>query len=160
MKRFAAIGAFLTLAALIGGSASSALRSQGGIFASPVLGQEGQPDLKKLEKNLLELETKAWEGVKNSDPKAMKALLTEDFLEVTESGRRNLQQALKSYAEPSPFKTYELSQIKLISLSTNAAVLSYLAKMDSASSAYVCAVYVNRGKGWKLAHWQATGLQK
>lgn len=160
MKRFAAIGVVLALAMLVGWSAFTAVTSKGGIVVGPVFGQESQPDLKKLEKDLLELEKKAWEGVKNSDPKAMKALLTEDFLEVTESGRRNLQEALKSYAEPSPFKTYELSEIKLVPLSPNSAVLSYLAKMDSKSSAYVCAVYVNRGKGWKLAHWQATGLQK
>lgn len=134
------------------------------IIAVPVPGQPGQLDdlnnMAKLVQDLLELERRIWEGVKNSDPKAMKALLTDEFLEVTESGRRNLQQALESYAEPASFKTYELSEIKLNSLSTNVAVLSYLAKMDGESSAYVCAVYANRGQGWKVAHWQATGLAK
>ena len=130
------------------------------VYAGPVLGQERKPDVKNLEKDLVELEKKAWEGVKNSDPNAMKMLLTEDFLEVTESGRRNLQEALKAYEQPSPFKTYELSEFKVISLSKNSAVLSYQAKLDSAGSSYVCAVYVNRGQGWKLAHWQATGLQQ
>lgn len=134
------------------------------IIAVPVPGQPGQLDdlnnMAKLVQDLLELERRIWEGVKNSDPKAMKALLNDEFLEVTESGRRNLQQALESYAEPASFKTYELSEIKLNSLSTNVAVLSYLAKMDGESSAYVCAVYANRGQGWKVAHWQATGLAK
>lgn len=111
-------------------------------------------------KTLLGLERKAWEGVKNSDPEAMKALLTDDFLEVTEWGRRDLQIALRTYAQPSPFKTYEFLGIKLTSLNTNAAVLSYLVKNDGASFAYVCAVYVNRGQGWKLAHWQATSQHR
>jgi hypothetical protein len=136
--------------------------SKSGIVAVPVPGQQGDQlelkDMAKLVQDILEVEKKAWEGVKNSDPNAMKALLSDEFLEVTESGRRNLQEALKSYAEPAGFKTYQLSEIKVISLSTNSAVLSYLAKMDSKSSAYVCAVYVNRGQGWKLVHWQATGL--
>lgn len=117
------------------------------VFAGPVLGQERKPEMIALEKNLRdEMEEKAWEGVKNSDPKARKALLTENSLKVTESGRRNLQEALKFFAQPSPFKTYKLSEIKVISLGANAAVYSYRAFMDSANSADVCAVYVNRGQ--------------
>src|SRR5438552_1304684 len=88
----------------------------GMLAATPVGAGDAKEDTEKLQKKLVEQEKKAWEGIRNADPKAMKKLLAKDFMEVDSSGRRNLEESLKGYAKSAGIKTYALEEIKVVAI--------------------------------------------
>ena len=120
--------------------------------------QRPEVDQDELTETLVGLEKKAWKAIESSDLKTLKTLYTEEFLEVDSTGRRGLQQILQAYSKPRKAFTFALSDIKVIVLGKDSAILTYRGALTPGGQFYASAIFVNEGERWKYAFWQMTPL--
>jgi len=121
--------------------------------------QQVEGDQDELTKTLVGLEKKAWKAIESSDLKTLETLYTKGFLEVDSTGRRSLQEILQVYGKPRNAFTVELSDVKVVMLGKDSAILTYRGALTPGGHFYASGIFVNEDRGWKYAFWQMTPLR-
>jgi Domain of unknown function (DUF4440) len=146
-------------------------------FASLVLAQEvtpapspaPKPAMSKAQsqKLIISTERKLWEAWKNHDMKPFKAYLSSDSVMIGESGVRDKTAEIKELGIMAcEIKSYELSDIKVLFLGSDAAVVTYKAMQDGTCggeavppAVWASSAYVRRGGKWLAASHQETAAK-
>jgi ketosteroid isomerase-like protein len=113
---------------------------------------------------ILATEKKFWEAWKNRDFKVFRANLSADSVMVSEMGVANKTTALKDLESMTcEVKSYELSDIKVMFLDSDAALITYKATQDATcggtqvpAAIWATSAYVKRGGRWLGASHQET----
>jgi hypothetical protein len=112
-------------------------------------------------------EKQGWEAFKNKDRKGFSAIATDDYTAVIAdgNGERDLNGTLDSMKEIT-INSYTLSDFKLTSMGTNAALLRYKASASYtigtqpiSGKLAVSDIWVNRGSQWKSLRYQETEMK-
>lgn len=143
-------------------------------FGSFAFGQETSPSPSpspkpamtkaQSQKIIIATERKLWEGWKNKDLKPFKTYLSADSLLIGDAGVANKTEALKELDSVScDVKSYELSDIKVLFLNSDAALLTYKATQDGTCggqavppTVWASSAFVRRGGKWFEASHQET----
>ena len=120
-----------------------------------------------LQSTLEQRETQGWESFKNKDRNGFAAIVAGDYTAVLAdgNGERDLQGTLDSMKEIT-INSYRLSEFKLTSLSSNAALLRYQASANYtigtqpiSGKLAVSDIWVKRGSQWKSVRYQETEMK-
>ena len=143
-------------------------------FASLAFGQEATPNPSpspkpamtkaQSQKIIVATERKFWEGWKNKDFKAFKTYLSADSVMVGDAGVATKTESLKELESLGcEVKSYELSEIKVTFLNSDAALLTYKATQDATcggqtvpAAVWASSAFVKRGGKWFAASHQET----
>jgi len=134
--------------------------------AAPSPAPSPKPAMSKaqIQKNLIAIEKKLWEGWKNKDAKPFKAALAADTVGISESGVEGKAATLKSIAEGNcVVKSYSLSDIKVTYFNSSTALLTYKGTQDATCgtmkvppSVWASSLYMLRGGKWYAVTHQET----
>lgn len=112
---------------------------------------------------LLELEHRGWRSLcDGTGADFYGRLMTENGVMVLAHGHVfHRQQVIDSLGEAPPWRTYEITEERIIALSESSAVLVYRGRAyrdgaEPAFTALMSSVYVRRGTEWALAVYQQT----
>ena len=113
---------------------------------------------------IISTEKKLWEAWKNKDIKPFKTYLSADSIMVGDSGVANKTDALKELETMTcEVKSYELSDIKVTFLDSDAALMTYKATQDATCggqaappAVWATSAFVKRGGRWLAASHQET----
>jgi len=143
-------------------------------FTSLICGQEATPapspspkpamTKAQSQKIIIATEKKLWEAWKNKQTKVFKATLSADAVMIGDAGVANKTESLKELDSLScDIKSYELSEIKVLFLNNDAALLTYKAVQDGTCggnavppTVWASSAYVKRGGKWFAASHQET----
>lgn len=112
-------------------------------------------------------EKQGWEAFKNKDTKAFLAIVTDDYTAVIAdgNGERDLTGTLDSMKEIT-INSYTLSDFKLTSIDSNAALLRYQASanytignQEVSGKLAVSDIWVKRGEEWKSLRYHETEMK-
>jgi hypothetical protein len=112
-------------------------------------------------------ERQGWEAFKNKDRNGFSAIATDDYTAVIAdgNGERDLQGTLDSMKEIT-INSYTLSDFKLTSMGSNAALLRYKASASYTIGTQpitgklaVSDIWVKRGSQWKTLRYQETAMK-
>jgi hypothetical protein len=130
--------------------------------ATPSPSPKPKPAMSKAQllKKLSASETRLWEAWKSHDLKPFKAMLTADGIMVSDQGTANKTEILKGLETPCDIKSYGLSDWKLTTINSGAALLSYKATQNGScggtmlpSAVWASSIWVSRGGKWvNLSH--------
>ncbi len=100
---------------------------------------------KKQEKRdfFLHFELQVWEALKNGDPEADAALLAEHFVGVYETGVSDKEAHCNQLRNGPIVTSYEILQPSLLKVSSDAYMLSYLAKWTAPGSSKLQKMFVS-----------------
>ena len=166
MKRHLPLAA-LFLFVFVSGSLAQCL-AQPQATASPSPSPKPKPAMTKAQllKKLSGMETKLWDAWKNKDAKPFQSWLTSDSVMIGEEGTGTKSDVTKMIASmPCDVKSFSLSDWKLTTINSSAALLSYKATQDATCGGtaappvvWAGSVWVNRGGKWMaLSHQETTG---
>jgi hypothetical protein len=133
---------------------------------APSPGKTGSRD-SVLQTVLEQREKQGWEAFKSKDRNGFSAIVTEDYTAVIAdgNGERDLQGTLDSMKEIT-INSYTLSEFKLTSLGSNAALLRYQASANYtigtqpiSGKLAVSDIWVKRGGQWKSLRYQETEMK-
>ena len=143
-------------------------------FASATFGQEAvpapspspKPAMTKAQsqKIIVSTEKKLWEAWKNKQSKVFKTYLSADSVMIGDAGVATKAEAVQELeAMACEIKSYELTDIKVIFLNNDAALMTYKAAQDGTCggqpvppSVWASSAYVKRGGKWLAASHQET----
>ena len=102
------------------------------------------------------LEQQVWNAMLNGDPEADKRALTENFLGVYETGFSDRETHCKAMAHGPIAKSYTISEARLLGLSEEIVILSYLAtwvpirngNAQQEEVMYISSVWQKSGDSW------------
>jgi hypothetical protein len=115
-------------------------------------------------KLIISTERKLWEAWKKADMKPFRSYLSTDSVMIGDSGVANKSESLKAMEGMScEVQSYELSDIQVTFLNSDAALLTYKAAQDGTCggvtlppTAWASSAYVRRGGKWWAASHQET----
>jgi hypothetical protein len=117
-------------------------------------------------KKLSASETKLWEAWKNKDAKPFQAWLASDSIMVGESGVAGKAATVKEITSmPCEVKSYSLSDWKLTTINSGAALLTYKGTAEGTCAGtaiptvWASSVWVNRGGKWLAFSHQETPVK-
>ena len=148
-------------------------------FASLALGQAATPSPSpsaspkpamtkaQSQKMIIATERKLWEGWKNKDVKPFKAYLSADSVMIGDAGVATKTEGIKELETMAcEVKSYELSDIKVMFLNSDAALMTYKATQDATCggqaappAVWASSAYVKRGGKWFAASHQETPVK-
>lgn len=116
------------------------------------------------QKTIIATERKLWDGWKNKDVKPFRANLSADSFQVGESGVGDKAAILKSMeASDCEVRSYSLSDIKVVFLASNVALMTYKGTQDATCggqtlppAVWASSTYILRGGRWLAASHQET----
>ena len=133
---------------------------------SPAASPAPKPAMSKAQSQrlIIATEKKLWEAWKTRNFKVFKANLSADSVMVSEMGVANKTTALKDLESmPCEVKSYELTDIKVTFLDSDAALVTYKATQDATcggtqvpAAVWASSAYVKRGGRWFAASHQET----
>ena len=133
---------------------------------APAASPSPKPVMTKAQsqKIIVTTEKKLWEAWKAKNTKVFKTYLSADSLMIGGAGVANKTEALKELDGMScEIKSYELSDIKVLFLNADAALMTYKATQDGTCSGnpvppsvWASSAYVKRGGKWFAASHQET----
>ena len=131
-------------------------------FSSP----SPKPAMTKAQsqKIIIATERKLWEAWKNKDTKVFKSYLSADSVMIGDAGVATKTEALKELDSMAcEIKSYELSDIKVLFLNNDAALMTYKAAEDGVCggqavppAVWASSAFVKRGGKWFAASHQET----
>lgn len=143
-------------------------------FASSAFAQEPTPvpspapkpamTRSQSQKVIIATEKKLWEAWKNADLKPFKAYLSADSVMIGDSGVANKTDSMNQMSSMKcEVKSYELSNVKVTFLNSDAALITYQGKQDAVCGGqavpptiWASSAYVKRGGKWYAASHQET----
>lgn len=143
-------------------------------FASLTLAQEATPapspspkpamSRAQSQKLIVSTEKKLWEAWKSKDIKPFKSYLSADSVMIGDAGVANKTDSLKELESMEcDVKSYELSDIKVVFLNSDAALMTYKAAQEGTCggqtippAVWASSAYVKRGGKWFAASHQET----
>ena len=116
------------------------------------------------QKIIISTEKKLWEGWKNKNYKPFRPYLTADSVNVGEQGVASKNDIRKAFESMNcDVRSYELSDIKVVFLDSDAALITYKATQDATcggetvpAAIWATSTYVRRGGKWLAASHQET----
>lgn len=131
---------------------------------SPTYGQQAH---QQIESQIIALEHKYWEALRNKEAKTLAEIRAEDFREADQDGVLDKKQAAQAESDME-ITSYALRNEKVEALQPNVALLtyevaykgSYKDKDISSPHAYVVSMYVRRNRSWRLAYSQETAAKE
>ena len=113
---------------------------------------------------IISTEKKLWEGWKTKDYKPFRTYLTSDSVNVGDQGVASKNDILKAFESMNcDVKSYGLSDIKVVFLDSDAALVTYKATQDGTcggdtlpAAVWASSTYVRRGGKWLAASHQET----
>ncbi|MFN2531045.1 MAG: nuclear transport factor 2 family protein [Pyrinomonadaceae bacterium] len=144
------------------------------ILASLALAQEATPGPSPAPKPamtraqsqriIIATERKLWEGWKKGDMKPFNSYLSADSVMIGDGGVSNKATSIKEMSNMKcDVKSYELSDIKVTFLDSNAALITYKATQDAIcggqavpAAVWASSAFVKRGGKWYAASHQET----
>jgi hypothetical protein len=143
--------------------ASFAVAQQAAPAASPA---PPKPAMSRAQSQriMISTEKKLWEAWKSKDYKPFRTYLTSDSVNIGDQGVAGKNDLLKAFESMScEVKSYELSDIKVIFLDSDAALITYKATQDGTcggqtlpTAVWASSTYVRRGGKWLAASHQET----
>jgi hypothetical protein len=144
-------------------SASLAFAQQPTPAASPA---PPKPAMSRAQsqKIIISTEKKLWEGWKTKNYKPFRTYLTTDSVNVGDQGVASKNDILKAFESMNcDVRSYELSDIKVVFLDSDAALITYKASQDATcggetvpAAVWATSTYVRRGGKWLAASHQET----
>ena len=144
-------------------SASLAFAQQPTPAASPA---PPKPAMSRAQsqKIIVSTEKKLWEGWKTKNYKPFRTYLTTDSVNVGDQGVASKNDILKAFESMNcDVRSYELSDIKVVFLDSDAALITYKASQDATcggetvpAAVWATSTYVRRGGKWLAASHQET----
>jgi hypothetical protein len=116
------------------------------------------------QKIIISTEKKLWEAWKNKQSKVFKTYLSADSVMIGDAGVATKAEAVKELEDMAcEIKSYELSEIKVLFLNNDAALMTYKAAQDGTCggqpvppAVWASSAYVKRGGKWFAASHQET----
>ena len=113
---------------------------------------------------IISTEKKLWEGWKTKNYKPFKTYLTTDSINIGDQGVASKNDMLKAFESMNcDVRSYELSDIKVVFLDSDAALITYKAAQDATcggqtapAAVWASSTYVRRGGKWLAASHQET----
>ena len=134
--------------------------------ASPAPSPAAKPAMSKAQsqRTIIATEKKLWEAWKNKDIKPFRANLAADGLQIGDSGVGDKAAILKSIeASDCEVRSYSFSDIKVVFLASNVALLTYKGTQDATcggqtipAAVWASSTYILRGGRWLAAAHQET----
>ncbi|NQU66373.1 MAG: nuclear transport factor 2 family protein [Candidatus Marinimicrobia bacterium] len=120
--------------------------------------------MKHTVEQFLKLETRVWNAMKAGDMEMDARLLTDDFLGVYQTGIAGKLEHCQQLENGPTVASYEIREPRILVLSENSVLLSYLATWTRMSSAnagdietmYVSSIWRNSDGGWRNVFSQDT----
>lgn len=117
----------------------------------------------KLETELMEFEKTNWEGFKQGNPELFQKHTAVVAISVRSDGTRMTRNASIDELKKASFKDYQLSNVRLIKLGSESALITYHAHItfpdDSKSLFASTSVWQKTDKGWKARFHQDTPVR-
>lgn len=125
--------------------------------------QDNNANNKKLQAQIIALETAGWQAWKDNDSEWGKNNTTEDFIMVFGNGIRNKAASVAATATECKVKSFALSDFQFVMLNENALMMTYTALQDAVCSGKTSTPkvqasvnYVKRGDKWLEAFYTET----
>lgn len=110
---------------------------------------------KALEEKIVSLEKQGWGAIKRKEWNALASLMTDDFVDVSNTGIRGKSETVEDLKANLVLTDYSMENIRLVELNNDAAIVAYKLmqkatyKGESVPSTWYCsATYVRRGGKW------------
>ena len=132
---------------------------------SPEASPKPKPAMSKaqIQKNLISMENKLWEGWKNKDTKPFQRWVAADAVGIGDSGVSGKAALLKGIAAGGcEVKSFELSNFKMTMANSSSAILTYKGMADGTCggtaipAVWASSTWVNRGGKWLAVQHQET----
>jgi len=122
----------------------------------------------KVEADLTTLEKQSWEAWQKRDGKFFAGFLSDDHVEVGQSGIAGKPAIVDFVGSPiCKVNSYKVDQFKIVILEPNVALLTYHAEQDTTcgsvkvpSPVWASSLYVRRNGKWQNALYQQTPIAK
>ena len=134
--------------------------------ATPAASPTPKPAMSRAQSQriIISTEKKLWEAWKTKNFKTFKTYLSADSINIGDQGVTGKDEGIKMMESMScEVKSYELSDIKVMFLNSDAALMSYKATQDAScggqtmpTTVWASSAYVKRGGKWFAASHQET----